>query len=78
MLQITLEGDPTWELWIGLIRQAFSCLDVRTYNWIHLPNKGGYYDQDEFFLIVWEYVRYEYIMAKNDEKFMTSISNKKG
>lgn len=76
MLDTDLSGDYTYDLWIGIVRQALSCLDMKSYNWIHLPNLGGYYSQDEFFLIVWEYIRYECINAKNDPEFQKSMNIK--
>ena len=52
---IELNEDMHWRKWIGFVREALSCLD-KDHKWAHLPNSGGYYDQDEFYLVVWEYI----------------------
>jgi hypothetical protein len=76
MLDISLEGDKHYDMWICLVREALSCLDLDSSNWVHLPNAGGYYDQDEFIIRVWEQVRYEYIAAKRDPGFKKSLEIK--
>ena len=70
---ISLEGDNYYDTWINMVREALSCFDQEKYNWIYLPQKGGYYDQDEFFIICWEYIKYCYMDARNDAKFMESL-----
>ncbi len=72
-MSINLNGDKYYDTWIAVVRDALSCLDQERYNWLHLPSSGGYYDQDEFLLSVWEYVRYEFIQAKRDETFMNNL-----
>jgi hypothetical protein len=73
---IDLEGDSYYETWISMVRDALSCMDIENYNWLHLPHGKGYYEQDEFFILVWSYIRYEYIEARRDTKFMENIKNK--
>lgn len=75
-MNISLDGDTYYETWIGIVRDALSSLDQEKYNWIHLPHSGGYYEQDDFFLMVWGYVRYSYIEARNDVKFMEALRNR--
>ena len=65
--------DRSYKLWIGFVREALSCLDLQNYNWVHLPNAGGYYNQDEFLIMVWECIRTEYIRAIKDDVFMQSL-----
>lgn len=62
--------------WIGFVRDALACIDGN--NWRHLPNAGGYYDQDEFIMSVWETIRSSYVKAMNDEEFTKSLKVKHG
>jgi hypothetical protein len=57
---IDQSGDYYYDKWIGFVRDALSCLDLKTLTWAHLPNDGGYYDQDEFFMNIWETVKHIY------------------
>jgi hypothetical protein len=77
---IDQSGDTYYDMWIVMVRDALSCLDHRHYSWIHLPNKGGFYDQDDFIFKVWECVRYEYMQAINDKDWFDSnvLKKKKG
>lgn len=72
-----LKGDHYFETWIDIVRAALSCLDQERYTWNHLPILGGYYDQDDFLLTCWEYVRYEYMNARNDESFLKTLNKGK-
>lgn len=73
---ISLDNDRHYNKWIGLVRDALSCLDLKKYNWLHLPNSGGYYEQDDFFITIWNYIRYEYVKAMKDESFLNSTRKK--
>jgi len=73
---ISLEGDQYWMKWIGFVRDALSCLDGTS--WRHLPEDGGYYNQDEFIMSVWEEIRYFYIKTLNDDDFQNSLKVKNG
>jgi len=75
-LGIDNSGDAYYDTWINFTREALSCLDQERYNWLHLPSGKGYYEQDEFFIIVWEYIRYEYMLARADKVFMDSVKNR--
>ena len=77
MLQIENDNDRTWNMWISYVREAMSCIDD-TGNFLHLPEAGGYYNQDEFIMQVWQCVRAEYLNAKIDSDFMKSIRAKYG
>lgn len=70
---IDLAGDRYYDTWISFVRDALSCMNHENYNWQHLPHKGGYYEQDDFFILIWERIRYEFIMAKRDGKFMETV-----
>lgn len=73
-----LKEDRTWEQWIVIIREALSCLDLKTHNWIHLPEKGGYYDQDENIMSIWNIIRNEVCNAMKDTEFQKSLEVKYG
>lgn len=72
-----MKEDRTWCTWISFVRDALSCLD-NDYQWIHLPNAGGYYDQDEWTFSIWQSVRVEYIEARRDETFMKTLRAQHG
>jgi len=85
MMGIALEDDRHYQKWIGFVRDAMSCLEVNISEegrvitgWKHLPNSGGLYDQDEFFMRVWEIVKVKYIMALTDREFQNTLKSKRG
>jgi len=47
-------------------------------SWSHLPGDGGYYDQDEMIMPIWEAVRQAIIMAMSDSNFIQSLGGKHG
>jgi hypothetical protein len=64
-----MHEEPMYEKWTRFVSEALSCLN-RDLQWNTLPCSGGYYDQDEFFITIWEQVRYSYIDIKaNDAEF---------
>jgi len=63
--------------WITWIYEALSCLNKEDLTWINLPESGGYYDQDEKLMAVWETIRVCYIKAKSDENVMKYLEGKK-
>lgn len=69
---IELPEDRHWQKWITFTREAMSCLDDKG-NWYHLPEAGGFYDQDQFFMIIWGQIRYELLSAKHDDGFMKTL-----
>ena len=77
MLGINQSEDRFYRRWITFVQEAVSCLDINNFNWVHLPGSGGYYDQDEFFLCVWEEIRKEMIYAKYDESFQKELAERK-
>jgi hypothetical protein len=77
MLGIEMQEDRTWATWAGFIREACGCLDKEG-RWIHLPQAGGYYDQDSFFMSIWECVRVEYLTAQHDEAFQKTLRAQNG
>lgn len=72
-------GDEgTWyNNWIGWIYECLSCLDKEQLTWRVLPCSGGYYDQDEKIMAVWETIRVCYIKAKTDPQIMAYIEGKR-
>lgn len=72
---INQDTDTTWKAWIQFVREAFSCIDFSsdTKNWLFLPSKGGYYDQDGFFMTIWDYIRFELIQAFRDDDFVHAL-----
>jgi len=46
--------------------------------WAHLPESGGYYDQDEWMMAIWETTRTQIIKALTDERFLESLRSKHG
>lgn len=69
--------DRTYMKWISWIREAISCMDDSG-NFLHLPEAGGLYDQDPFFMRIWQLVRIEYLAAKNDESFLKTVKAQHG
>lgn len=70
---IDQSGDAWYDKWIGIVIDAISCLyidivdgKVRRYYWIHLPEIGGYYDQDEEIMYIWEFIKTTYIEELNN------------
>jgi hypothetical protein len=84
LLGITQENDRYYMRWIGYVSDALTCLDVRvndnsiSAHWVHLPRAGGYYDQDNFTMTVWELIKKEYLTALKDEQFMKTVRAKNG
>ena len=74
---IEQKEDVYYRLWIEFVREAFSCLDRKNKCWISLPGAGGYYDQDLFFLKIWETVKFYYYQAIEDKDFMQQVENYK-
>lgn len=64
-----------YDTWISIVRKAISCLDFDKSipSWICLPCSGGYYDQDNFLMTVWEEIRSKVIFFKHDDNFQNSI-----
>ena len=67
-MSIPLDGDKIYEKWTSFVKEALSCLDTKNCTWIHLPGAGGFYDQDEFIMTIWECIRYSYISLMGDQK----------
>jgi len=70
---IALDEDRHYLKWIGFVRDVFACLDLDTKVWMNLPSAGGYYDQDDWLMRVWETVRYEIFTAMNDIEFIETV-----
>ena len=68
------EPPKHYTKWVQFVSDAMSCYD-RELRWIHLPGAGGYYDQDEMIMSIWEAVRLEHIKALNDKEFMELFKN---
>jgi hypothetical protein len=76
VLKITPDSGQSkdwFDRWIAIIYEALSCLDKEKNMWAYLPNSGGYYDQDEFLMTVWETVRISYITAIRDPNIIHEI-----
>lgn len=73
-----------FEKWIGFITEALACLNLKEGTWNHLPGAGGYYDQNEIIMGIWEYIKASYYRGKNDDmviawhKSISDVKNKKG
>lgn len=80
LMGIEMKEDRTWNKWIIFIRQCFSCLDFSSQqlNFLYLPGSGGYYDQDEFYMTIWERIRHETQIILSDENFKTSLRTNRG
>jgi hypothetical protein len=76
-MNIEMPEDRTWCRWISYVREALSCLDEKA-NWLHLPEAGGLYDQDQFFMTIWQTVRIEYLLATRDETFLKTLRTQHG
>ena len=59
-----LDGYKMRKYWL-FVKEALSCLD-KNGQWLHLPSDGGYYDQDNFIMSIWECIRDSYLIALND------------
>lgn len=68
--------EKSYRKWSSFVSEALSCLDRETLQWSFLPTKGGYYNQDEFFITIWEQIRYTYIDLKANDPDISG--NKKG
>lgn len=77
-----MDEDRSWRKWIGFVRDAMACMIIESEKisviWSHLPGAGGYYDQDEWIMTVWESVRRSVINAFCDKNFMESLRGKHG
>jgi hypothetical protein len=72
-----LEDDNTIKKWGGFVSDFFCCFDREKNNYIHLPNSGGYYEQDEFFFTIWQCIRNKYYEAMNDDDFNARLAKRK-
>ena len=74
------EAGRQYDKWIDFIIDALKCYDLKNEKWLYLPESGGYYDQDEYVMSIWEYVIYsvkqvrvepgviEWVKATNKDK----------
>lgn len=65
-----------YDKWIGFILEALSCYDIERNIWVHLPESGGYYDQDDFLMSIWEYIRISFRKMRHDEAVISWVQTK--
>lgn len=53
-----------------------SCLDTESVSWKFLPGAGGYYEQDDLIMEVWEMIRVSYMAAKTDPEIKAYFESK--
>jgi hypothetical protein len=66
--------DKHYRRWVMIVREALSCMDVKHNCWYHLPCNGGYYDQDDFIMVIWEYIRYCVSKAGKDPEIIKELN----
>ncbi len=66
-------GQYWYDRWIWFVIDAIGCLDKKQGTWKHIPSEGGYYDQDEIIMDIWEAIKIEYKNLVTDEKFMETV-----
>ena len=85
LLGLKQTNDTNYQRWVGFVCDALNCIkvetdengNIKTY-WLFLPNSGGYYDQDSFFITVWEKIRQKYHEVMSDTEFVQSLRGKYG
>lgn len=50
---------------------------MKNFTWNHLPCAGGFYDQDEDILRVWECIRHCFIDTTKNENIQKALDDKR-
>lgn len=70
-------GGYWFKRWASWVYDVINCTEDNGRVWAHLPEDGGYYDQDETIMNIWETVRYYYIKMQSNSDVI-SVLEKKG
>jgi hypothetical protein len=68
-------SEEWFNKWVGYVIDAMSCYNKDGGYWVHLPSSGGYYDQDEYTMGLWENIKYMYIKAMRDPEVISYLQS---
>jgi len=73
MLLGIAQEDIDFLRWRPYVNDVLNCLhidytdnNIRGSHWVHLPSAGGYYDQDESIMELWEIIRSKIIQKTRE------------
>lgn len=65
-----------YKKWINFVIDVNGAYDFQGKFWRYFPNSGGLYDQDRYIMDIWENVKYEFLLAYNDENFIKLLNKR--
>lgn len=68
LLNLNCKNEHAYIKWSNYALSCMNCIDYNTGAFVHLPEKGGYYDQDYFTISVWEAVKQSYFKLINSDE----------
>jgi hypothetical protein len=71
-------GGNAYRKWIEFVFDVSKCYDFEKKHWLFLPEIGGYYNQDEFIMDIWNVVVNEFERAYCDSAVVSELNRIKG